>query len=32
MAVLVTDTVMTDVASKQRLAAEVLEFLAGLRA
>ena len=32
MAVLVTDTVMTDVASKQRLAAEVLEFLAGLAA
>ena len=32
MDVLVTDTVMTDAASKQRLAAEVLAFLAGLPA
>ena len=32
MAVLVTDTVMTDAASKTRLAAEVLEFVAGLPA
>ena len=32
MAVLVTDTVMTDAASKQRLAAEVLAFLADLPA
>ena len=32
MDVLVTDTVMTDAASKARLAAEVLEFLSGLRA
>jgi hypothetical protein len=32
MDVLVTDTVMTDAASKARLAAEVLAFLPGLRA
>ena len=32
MEVLVTDTVMTDAASKARLATEVLEFFSGLRA